>query len=611
MLVGAGNLAPPPAGELAEPIAFDDYALQYYYGQLGARLLRETGVTWGYDPNFMAGYPKNPLYYPSSKLYELSLFGQSLVGRRDTARAFNLTVFALVASLPLLAFAAARIWRMPPFECIGVVAMSTVPHTLVPMAGFYSIMEAAGMIPYVFAASLSLVVVALFDRWLSTGGRATATALLLTAPLLFASHPTAAVLCVVPVACLYTARFRRTGRAGHTVAWGSVVAIVGLNSIWWTGLLLYAGHADVGDFYTEGGKDHFAPGGGWRAPFESSVPAPALLTLVPPLFGVVGLYSWWREGRRDRLLVFGPQILFLFVVSFYGVHLGLSAIGPARITLALGLYLFFPAAHGLSVLIAAAVRIARRHLRPPLRVAAGAVVAVGVAGLASQLQATRPYSLPDLETRERTTDLGRGLLRWLSLHTHDGARLLHEETDRLSHRYYGSHLPALIPLVAGVPLANGPAPHALVKSNHLRFIAGTFLGHPIARVSRPEVARHLALYNVGWVLCWSPASVRYFERHPRTERIARYDKFTLFEVAGTPSWFVRGTGQVRAAPNRIELTDVVADEGVAVLKYHWLATLRSDPPRELRPVSLLDVPVPFVSVADPPAELTIYNDAAP
>ena len=55
--------------------------------------------------------------------------------------------------------------------------------------------------------------------------------------------------------------------------------------------------------------------------------------------------------------------------------------------------------------------------------------------------------------------------------------------------------------------------------------------------------------------------------------------------------------RLRAAGHNCWSCDLLpADDGAVVLKYHWLSSLRSDPPRELRPVSLLDVPVPFVSI---------------
>ena len=38
-----------------------DHAIHLYHGYLGARFIREHGTSWGYDPFFMAGYPKTPV----------------------------------------------------------------------------------------------------------------------------------------------------------------------------------------------------------------------------------------------------------------------------------------------------------------------------------------------------------------------------------------------------------------------------------------------------------------------------------------------------------------------------------------------------------------------
>ena len=239
-----------------------------------------------------------------------------------------------------------------------------------------------------------------------------------------------------------------------------------------------------------------------------------------------------------------------------------------------------------------------------------AVVAVGVVVVLSGLpgHAFRPYSLPELQRRNGYEPTGRGLLDWLAQHTDASGRLLHEETDRLSHRYYGTHLPALIPLVAGVPLANGPAPHALLKNNYLRFIAGTFRGKRLGQVDRAELSRHLALYNVQWVLCWSPAAKQYFERHPQVSPLATYDKFSLYQVELEPTYFVQGSGRITARENRLELDQIVPRDGAITIKYHWLETLRTDPPRRIETVWFLDDPVPFIKVLDPPPQLVILND---
>ncbi|NRA00819.1 MAG: hypothetical protein HRU01_30395 [Myxococcales bacterium] len=605
----------PANGADHRPIAFDDYALQFYYGWLGSGFLAEHGTTHGYDPHFMAGYVKMPLYYPSSKPYEYALLVQTRWLGVDPARAFDNTVFAMLALLPVLAWGAARLFGMPPVEQMLVVAFSVVPNALVPLAGTYSILEAAGMVPYVFAAFLSVWVVALMSRFLETQRVVYGVVLAVAAPLLFLCHLTAGFLVFVPFGVLYAAAFRRAARTTHAALWGILFLTVAFNWIWLEGYFMYGHYAELGDFYTEGGKDHFAPPGGWLAPFQVDVPRPRWLALCPPLFGIAGLVLWRREGRTARWWIFAPQIAFLFLVTYYGVHVGLSSIGPSRIALPLGLYLFFPAAHALCVGIAAlhgrlsAMTPARWNFAP----SAVATAALGLvfAGLVVSGDVGdrlfRPYSIPELESRAGYDAVGRGLLDWLRARTDASGRLLHEETDRLSHRYYGTHMPALIPLEAGVPLANGPAPHALLKNNYLRFIAGTFRGRRLGQVAFDEMSNHLALYNVRWVLTWSPAAGQYFGRHPAMRPVGSYDKFTLFEVRGSPSYVMHGRANVEASPNRIALSKVATDDGVVMLKFHWLESLRTDPPREITPVMQLDDPVPFIQITDPPAEIVVYN----
>ena len=231
-VVGWSNIAGATA---SEPLAFDDYALQYYYGQLGSRFLADTGATYGYDPNFMAGYVKMPLYYPSSKPFEFSLYVQSVGFGIEPARAFNWTVFALLVALPLLAFAAAWLFRLSLAERTVVLFLSVIPHNLVPMAGYYSIMEAAGMISYVFTASLALVVVALVSRTLEGGGWPIRIALCVAAPLLFLCHLTAGVLVAVPIAVLYLAHFRRADAHAHATLWVVLLLVIAFNWIWLRG----------------------------------------------------------------------------------------------------------------------------------------------------------------------------------------------------------------------------------------------------------------------------------------------------------------------------------------------------------------------------------------
>lgn len=604
------NLRPATPAGSGRPIVFDDHALQYYYGLLGSRFLAESLTMQGYDPHFMAGYPKTPIYYPSSRPYEVSLW---VFSRFDPSRVFNWTVFTLLAAGPVLMYAAAWGLGLSAAERLVVAALSAVPHLLVPIADFYRYLEPAGMHSYVFASSLSVLVVALFARFARHGGVVPGAALCVTIPVLCLAHTGAIVVAAPAIALTYLVYLRRLGVAGHAVLAAIAVTTVLVNWPWLEGQLLFGHYADLRDFYTAAGRAHMAPAGGFWAPLRTHVPSPAALALLPVVFGGAGLMLWWRTRRWFLLLTVLPQIAFLFLLSFYAYPLGLSVPTPGRFTLPLGLYLFFPTAHAVVAVIGACSRAAGAAVRRPVAghvAVAGLLAAIAVGAWLGGVPAKlwRWYSFPDIEAWQGFTRHGMALIRWLGEHTDHEGRLLHEETDRGSHQYYGSHMPALIPLYTGLELAGGPAPHALLKHNLLRFEAGTLLGQPLEQLPEDTVRRYFDLYNVRWVLCWTPQAKRYLASLEGASLVGHYDKFTLFRVGAAPSFFMEGAGRVEARENEIVLRDVAAPSGRIVLKYHWLETLRTRPARRIEPLHVPEDPVPFIAVVDPPRELAIYHD---
>jgi len=589
-------------------LSYDDYSLQFYYGQLGAQQLAETGVNYGYDPNFLAGYPKLPLYYPSSRPFELAFHWFE---GADPARVFNRSVLVLLASLPFWLLAAAALWGVPGGERLAILALGCVPHLLVPAADFYGYMEASGMVSYLFASFVSLVVVAAGSRFLSRGGVGPAIALAGTGCLLFVSHPSAPFLVAAPAVVLAAGSLRRIPLAR---ALGLALVVIGVAAVswpWFEGQLVLGNHADVSDFYTPGGERHFALAGGWLAPLRVSIPAPMLLALVPPVFAPLGLLLWWREGERLRFALFAIQIALLFGLSFYGVAVGLSALAPGRFTLPLVLWLLFPAAHGGAFAVAAIHRRLSARLGRHGPLAAGALLSFAVAAAllagGSPSALFRPYTLPQLERSAGTDTRAPALLDWLREQTDSDGRLLHEETDRNSHQYYGSHLAALMPLRTGRLLAGGPAPHALVVENSLRFIAGTLRGRPLAGWSDDDLHEQLARYNVRYVLCWSAPAKRRLARLARSTPVGVYDKFALFRIETPPSYFFQGRGRLEVRGRRIALSELEPEDGAVAIKFHWLETLRTDPPRPLEPFVVEGEPAPFLRVRDVPERLEIYD----
>jgi hypothetical protein len=128
----------------------------------------------------------------------------------------------------------------------------------------------------------------------------------------------------------------------------------------------------------------------------------------------------------------------------------------------------------------------------------------------------------------------------------------------------------------------------------------SLLGRPVRGLSTPELGVLLAQYNVRWVVV-NTGFAEFFtladweREHPGLLTVIQTDQpFVLYSVDQPSTWFFEGAGRVTATYNRLTIQGASAS-GV-ILKYHWLASLRANPPLPLRPVFVGDDPAPFIAV---------------
>ena len=69
------------------------------------------------------------------------------------------------------------------------------------------------------------------------------------------------------------------------------------------------------------------------------------------------------------------------------------------------------------------------------------------------------------------------------------------------------------------------------------------------------------------------------------------------------SWFVKGSGNVEAGWNRLELSDLAG--GDVILKYHWVEGLSAVPSTKIEAVRLADDPIPFIRLVNPPSRVSL------
>ena len=83
-------------------------------------------------------------------------------------------------------------------------------------------------------------------------------------------------------------------------------------------------------------------------------------------------------------------------------------------------------------------------------------------------------------------------------------------------------------------------------------------------------------------------------------------KFYIFQARRDPSFFIRGSGSIKADYDRIEIDN--PSSGEIVIKYHWLETLKTEPKVEMEPVMMRDDPIPFIKLNNPGYDrITISN----
>lgn len=102
------------------PIWRDDHPLYFHSALVTRDFLARGGTTAGYDPAFMAGYPKSVVFPASSTLPELVVFA---FGGSRPERAYKLYVLSAAAAIPWLVAWAAWLWRLTPAGTLVAVAL--------------------------------------------------------------------------------------------------------------------------------------------------------------------------------------------------------------------------------------------------------------------------------------------------------------------------------------------------------------------------------------------------------------------------------------------------------------------------------------------------------
>ena len=588
------------------PLLEGDYSLHGYYC-----LVRPEDSRWqvsGYDPHFMAGYPKTAAFPTSSIYYELltapfgpeqkwaALKGAVLLATvlpilvlPATARVLWGSGTGLIATL----FVLSNFWLSQPEEFVRVGLASWLAGATVAVATLAAVarlLNPDGKPLLAIVATLGSGMVALYAHLLSAVVLGLGAAGMLLVQLWRPAPGRLVLAAIAGAACL----------AVSAPLW--YPALDSLQWIQQSGVFYVSAHPwqDLGTLLLAGS-------------------GPAWLVLL------LACLSPWVLGKPERttatlLLSAGLVLLsFAYLGSAVPVAQGLQ---PVRFQAAAVWVLSLPASVAARELLRSAV-------------AGGAGRALGVATGLICLRVLLPGILtatsPTGTMAQGLAPEHRELVRWIRQHTTDRARVLVEDIsglDSLHTEYpdlYASpaivvlrqRIAPLLPVLTGRVCYGGlyyPAylAHAALKCGNGRLFGRRAWTADGAGLTRAELSELVERYNVGWAVVWSPPARRLLRTYGDLCRsVATIGPYEVFEFVRAPSYCLSGQALVRLAWNRIVLRDVVPDaEGNLLLSLHWDARLEAADQRSVsvEPYRVPGDPVPFVRVRThgrPPETITL------
>jgi hypothetical protein len=551
-----------------EPIMNGDYPFQAYHAQLGIQSLKEHGSDRGYDPFFLAGYPKTPHFCASVLPFEVA----ALVCP-GSYRGPKLVV-VLVPLIWLWGMVVAlSAYQAPPVAVrLGAVLALCLYWLSMPL--LFTIL---GMIGFLMGIALATAAAGLLDRALA-GGPWIPFALVAAAAVNI--HPHGLVLTFIQCGALLA--FSRQWRAAALAsAWLLIVSAPYVWRLWSSSWVVELGARTSFWAYSRPFEPFY-----YYLDLDRDGHQAGALELVLLMLAVLQLR---RDGRRARPV--GLALSSLFMICFYGSNISyLASIQPVRLTAALAYLSAVPAAMGLAHLWERGGMFER-----------GAVSTCAVVLLALVGYGYFPYS-GVLRVGYSPTE--KQLLVWLKKTPVPPGRILIEDS------YDGGHLGEtsllsgrigpLLPLLTGREFIGGPM-DPYIRHAFANACDGMGFG---GRLDERNLEQVFKDYGISTALVWSHAAYRALKRLRSFQKVGRVGRLVCF--AGPEGRTVlAGRAHVRASWNLIQLSEIHPEGGRVVLAYHHDPDLVVDPPARLAPVKWGLDPVPFMAIENPGSSCTI------
>jgi hypothetical protein len=590
-----------------DPVYTDDYSMHFAQCLSTKRFLSSFGKCWGYDPFFLAGFPRGALVNADNKAWELFFFALSPLSEGFAFKAYLILFFLLY---PFFLYVAARNFNLS--RGVSVIA------SLLAMLFFHLSIAldfvAWGMLSFVFVCFLSIYLFSLIYKLFENFTWKRYAFLLVLASLTLMMHILTPAILFAPLCILYICNMKKLSFSQHLSLAFMAVVILLVNSYWLIPVIQFFQDKTVRPEnynFTLQIDNPLEPINVYlkqkhsilyrKVPQLNNTFMDALLLVL----GVGGFYYMWKTRTIKLMLSLAGGALFLFVIAYYGSHTDFfPQLQPQRFTIPLNIFLIVPASMCLFLVFQT---LFKGRGKPTICFIAPLIFVLLVGPVAKPLKTLYSYDLYRLNCT--FPQPLKDLLAWLEKNTGREGRILIEDSEfDTEHQYYGAHFPALFPEWVKREFLCGPRPMYPIKHSYASFTSGVLFERTISDYSLEELKEMFDLYNVQWVVIWSPESGDVFSRYPGyLVPLHKIDSFTIFQVKRTPSFFLKGRGTVKADYNRIELGEISPEGSEIIISYHWMQGLATEPPRKIDRVYLSGDPIGFIRILDPPRALVVYN----
>jgi hypothetical protein len=569
--LGATCILLPPWEVLRrEPLRYMDQAIHTHRIYMYRQGFLQSGWPWGYDPAVGAGAMVHPFQDIGAKPQQVLGLLLPFLSPGTVERLF---VFVVALTFPLWTLLACRRLGIPVGAQVWVMVTLLVPAWLydnLPLYFFW------GLVAFTAASYFTPYVLVLFCNFLSRPGLKSYAAFCCAAALLFLLHVLGPVV-LVPSLILYTLAARSLTWRWRTAALLAPVIIFVLNAFWFVPCMLDMGAPKIPwpPLPAQAVAPHFNYQN-WSDLVMALTPLRVAVALCGLSLAAYGFVVLRRVVDQRVVVAFALAAAFGLFLKFFGSFLPVFVrMQPPRFLVPAFALLTLPVGTALFTLTKKARLPAGLSAAMPLLLIMAALLLLG-----------KPNSLPLPPSPDPLAD-------FVARRT--------APTERLLIQTGVPHGPRVMALAFGREVIGNTFPK---QYDPAQFLHKTVWGKELDNWSPGELRSALERWGVAWVFTKTDKAHTLFAKATNSpgEAVGTYQ---AFRVPGSPTRFLVGRGRVQARVNRLDLTELIPEDGLVVLKYRYHPAWQTTSGLPVYQYPIPEDPVGFIALRNPPEAVTL------